>query len=68
MIRVDARAGAGCQRVWLGASSSCVGGTLRFGEGVVFKADYRHYNENPYPDADHFNLGNSLNLGIGFSF
>jgi hypothetical protein len=45
-----------------------VGGTLKFGEGVVFKADYRHYKENPYPDADHFNLGNSLNLGIGLSF
>jgi hypothetical protein len=45
-----------------------LGGTLRIGEGVVLKADYRHYKENPNPDPDHFNLGNSLNLGLGFEF
>jgi hypothetical protein len=45
-----------------------VGGTLRIGEGVVLKADYRHYQQSPYPDEDHFNLGSSLNLGAGFAF
>jgi hypothetical protein len=46
-----------------------VGASLRIGEGVVLKADYRSYRQNKLPDAvDHFNLGNSLNLGVGFSF
>jgi len=46
-----------------------VGASLRIGEGVVLKADYRSYRQNKLPDAvDHFNLGNSLNLGVGFAF
>jgi hypothetical protein len=46
-----------------------LGASLRIGEGVVLKADYRGYKQNKLPDtADHFNLGNSLNLGVGFAF
>lgn len=46
-----------------------VGASLRIGEGVVLKADYRSYEQNKLPDpVNHFNLGNSLNLGVGFSF
>lgn len=46
-----------------------VGANLRIGEGVVLKADYRSYRQNKLPDAvDHFNLGNSFNLGAGFAF
>lgn len=46
-----------------------LGANLRIGEGVVLKADYRRYSQNKMPDAtNHFNLGNSFNLGAGFSF
>ena len=46
-----------------------LGASLRIGEGVVLKADYRRYSQNRLPDTvDHFNLGNSFNLGAGFSF
>ncbi len=45
------------------------GATFRIGEGIVLKADYRNYRRNKLPDAvDHFNLGNSINLGVGFAF
>ncbi|MBV8657007.1 MAG: hypothetical protein JO142_04195 [Burkholderiales bacterium] len=45
------------------------GANLRIGDGVVLKADYRNYSQNKLPDAvNHFNLGNSFNLGAGFSF
>jgi hypothetical protein len=51
------------ERVWT------LGASLRIGEGIVLKADYRGYRQNKLPDpVDHFNLGNSLNLGVGFSF
>ena len=46
-----------------------VGASLNIGEGVVLKADYRGYRLHKLPDTDeHFTLGNSLNLGVGFSF
>jgi len=46
-----------------------LGASLFIGEGVVLKADYRDYRQHKLPDADeHFTLGNSLNLGVGFSF
>jgi hypothetical protein len=46
-----------------------LGASLRIGEGVVLKADYRSYKQNKLQDSDnHFNLGDSLNLGVGFSF
>ena len=46
-----------------------VGATFRIGEGVVLKADYRSYKQNKLPDPEeHFNLGNSFNLGVGFAF
>ena len=46
-----------------------VGASFKIGEGMVLKADYRGYRQNKLPDADeHFNLGNSFNLGVGFSF
>ena len=46
-----------------------VGASLYIGEGVVLKADYRGYRQNKLPDpVDHFNLGNSFNLGVGFAF
>ena len=46
-----------------------VGASFRIGEGVVLKADYRGYRQNKLPDPDeHFNLGNSFNLGVGFAF
>lgn len=51
------------EKVWT------LGASLRVGEGVVLKADYRKYQQNKLPDTvDHFNLGDSLNLGVGFSF
>ncbi len=51
------------ERIWT------IGASLRIGEGVVLKADYRSYKQNKLPDpVDHFNLGNSLNLGVGFAF
>jgi len=46
-----------------------VGANLEIGEGVVVKADYRKNKVNTMPDPEnHFNLGDSLNLGVGFSF
>jgi hypothetical protein len=45
-----------------------VGANFRIGEGVVLKVDYRKYRENTFPDDDHFNLGTSVNLGVGFSY
>jgi hypothetical protein len=46
-----------------------VGASLRIGEGVVLKADYRGYRQHKLPDPDeHFTLGNSFNLGVGFAF
>ena len=46
-----------------------VGASLFIGEGVVLKADYRDYRNHKLPDAEeHFTLGNSLNLGVGFAF
>ena len=46
-----------------------VGASLFIGEGIVLKADYRDYRQHKLPDTDeHFTLGNSLNLGVGFAF
>ncbi len=47
-----------------------VGASFFLGEGVVFKADYRHYrNEQiPSPIPAGFNKGNSVNLGVGYAF
>lgn len=46
-----------------------IGASLRIGEGIVLKADYRDYKQHKQPDAvDHFTLGNSFNLGVGFAF
>ncbi len=46
-----------------------VGASLLIGEGVVLKADYRDYRRHQLPDAEeHFTLGDSLNLGVGFAF
>lgn len=46
-----------------------VGANLLIGEGLVLKADYRGYRQHKLPDTDeHFTLGNSLNLGVGFAF
>lgn len=46
-----------------------LGASLFIGEGLVLKADYRGYRQHKLPDPDeHFTLGNSLNLGVGFAF
>ena len=46
-----------------------VGANFRIGEGVVLKADYRSNRRAKLPDTEeHFNLGNSFNLGVGFAF
>jgi hypothetical protein len=45
-----------------------VGTSLFIGEGIVLKADYRDYRQHKLPDTEHFTLGNSLNLGVGFAF
>jgi hypothetical protein len=46
-----------------------VGASLFIGEGLVLKADYKDYRQHKLPDPDeHFTLGNSLNLGVGFAF
>ncbi|MDE2420095.1 MAG: hypothetical protein KGO49_02790 [Gammaproteobacteria bacterium] len=51
------------ERIWT------LGANLEIGEGVVVKADYRKNKLNTMPDPEnHFNLGDSLNLGVGFSF
>ena len=42
---------------------------FRIGEGVVLKADYRSNRRAKLPDTEnHFDLGNSFNLGVGFAF
>ena len=46
-----------------------VGANFRIGEGVVLKADYRNHRRAKLPDTEnHFDLGNSFNLGVGFAF
>ena len=51
------------ERVWT------LGASLRIGEGVVVKADYRRYRQNTLPDAvNHFTPGNSFNIGVGYAF
>jgi hypothetical protein len=46
-----------------------MGASLFIGEGIVLKADYRDYRQHKLPDTEeHFTLGNSLNLGVGFAF
>lgn len=46
------------------------GASFFIGEGVVLKADYRHYQVNQYPSAIPFGFrkGNSVNFGLGYSF
>jgi hypothetical protein len=46
------------------------GTSFFIGEGVVLKADYRHYRNDQFPSAipPAFTKGNSLNLGVGYSF
>ncbi|MGC4059927.1 MAG: hypothetical protein QM749_03360 [Aquabacterium sp.] len=52
------------EKVWT------LGASLRIGEGVVLKADVRKYKNNKEATElpDGFNKGNSLNLGLGYSF
>jgi hypothetical protein len=47
-----------------------LGASLFVGDGVVLKADYRHYRNDslPSPIPPGFIKGNSLNLGVGYSF
>jgi cell division protein FtsB len=47
-----------------------LGASFFFGEGVVLKADYRHYAQNQLPSAIPFgfNKGTSYNVGVGYSF
>jgi hypothetical protein len=47
-----------------------VGTSFFIGEGVVLKADYRHYRNDQFPSAipPAYTKGNSLNFGIGYSF
>jgi hypothetical protein len=46
-----------------------VGANFDIGEGIVLKADYRKNKLNKLPDPEnHYNLGDSFNLGIGFSY
>lgn len=46
-----------------------VGANFRIGEGVVLKADHRSNRRTKLPDTEnHFELGNSFNLGVGFAF
>lgn len=47
-----------------------LGASLFVGDGVVLKADYRHYRHDalPSPVPPGFTKGDSLNLGVGFSF
>jgi len=47
-----------------------VGASFFIGEGVVLKADYRHYSQNQLPSAIPFgfNKGTSVNVGVGYSF
>lgn len=47
-----------------------LGASLRIGEGVVLKADLRRYKNDKLPTdvPDNWTKGNSLNLGVGYSF
>jgi hypothetical protein len=47
-----------------------LGASLFVADGVVLKADYRHYRNDPLPSSvpPGFSKGNSLNLGVGYSF
>jgi hypothetical protein len=47
-----------------------LGASFFIGDGVVLKADYRHYSQNQLPSAVPFgfNKGTSYNVGIGYSF
>jgi hypothetical protein len=47
-----------------------LGASFFVGDGVVLKADYRHYATNQFPSAVPFgfNKGTSLNFGVGYSF
>jgi hypothetical protein len=47
-----------------------LGTNFFIGEGVVLKADYRHYRNDQFPSPvpPAFTKGNSLNLGVGYSF
>jgi hypothetical protein len=47
-----------------------LGASFFVGDGVVLKTDYRHYRNDQRPSAipPGFAKGNSLNLGIGYSF
>jgi hypothetical protein len=52
------------ERIWT------LGTSFFIGEGVVLKADYRHYRNDQAPSAipPAFTKGNSLNFGVGYSF
>jgi hypothetical protein len=47
-----------------------VGASFFFGDNVVFKADYRHYQNDTFPSEipPELTKGNSVNLGVGYSF
>ncbi len=47
-----------------------VGASLQIGEGIVVKADVRRYRNDKRPSEipDGFVKGNSINLGVGYSF
>ena len=47
-----------------------VGASLRIGEGIVVKADFRRYRNEQRPSdiPDGFVKGNSINVGVGYSF
>lgn len=47
-----------------------VGASFFIGEGVVLKADYRHYRNDQFPSPipPAFTKGNTLNFGVGYSF
>ena len=72
---LNTAAGSGSLPVASGATKqpderiATLGANLMIGEGVVLKADYRIYHQHKTPDTkEHFTLGNSLNLGVGFAF
>ncbi len=59
-----APARTGDEHIWT------LGTSLYVGDGVVFKADYRGYRNDRYPSAVPlgYTKGDSLNLGVGYSF